>query len=754
MNISKESKKYSLLHQTALGAGPAPPADTCTIMCLPTQIPPKQHFLYQPILWTQEVWKNISIYKGNVLEITRLFNLLPVIEAYMEDTIGLYLMRNLVHNNASILQDALVQVQTDVWDTDRCTQRPSVLQQLCTAADIQQHPITTNYYFPLQQDLDIDLPVFFSTMAENLNPANVSPTTDDDRRFEAEFIDTNVLEELIQEQHQRDRSISTQPVEDQLTQSQYVPNGNMYLHRIDFKRIFRTPEKRCETFKRFFIALKKVDQHSAIRPVHVHDATRIPVINTPTQVQDPELIDIEKYHKSWTPNQRYGLSGQILIESSFPFDELVILLQPWLHKAYYQVSLSECQSSELVNIGVLIRVSYTLYKPDLIATTKSVIAALPEESRFDFSFRSDYWFCSAGKVNVIFVAVARDRLKQGIDYFCNMYNGTNTKLPLAIKLVFMPLYQIQLTQEMRERIGQEQRAWQDNEVAIFVQGFQDLATIVTLKDETKCSLRSLLLRIPNQPMNSRKALFHGIDRRPESTEWIAMKYNRADADIFKKRAPGLAYELAQMVVESDVEKIFINPTVGLNFGGEWRHSFSANTKSGRRMNPTPADPALLTHFHSVLDKLQPAAIKRPAITPDPPRHPMPPNNTSLQSYATRAASATFTSTTINRNPSQAHIGNHHTRTESVLVIEQYEARFVHVESRLDSVERTVNRSGDMLARLLRHNGINVDEDVGMDPTAGTMEIEPQTLPESGTKRVCPSSPSESSQRASSSQNHD
>lgn len=466
------------------------------------------------------------------------------------------------------------------------------------------------------------------------------------------------------------------------------------------------------------------------------------------------MIDIEKYHKSWTPNQRYGLSGQIIIESSFPFEELLLLLQPWLHTAYYQIALSECQSSELVMIGVLIRASYTLYKPDLIAATKSVIATLPEESRFDFSLRSDNWYCSAGKVNVIFVAVARDRLKQGIHYFCNMYNGTNTKLPLAIKLVFMPLYQIQLTPEMRERSGQEQQAWQDNEVAIFVQGFQDLTTIVTLKVDTKCSLHSLLLRIPNQPMNPQRALFQGINRCPESADWIAMKYNRADVDIFKKPAPSLAYELAQMVVESDVENYFINPTVGLKFGGEWRHSFSANTKSGRRVNPTPADPALLPHFHSVLDKLQPAAIKRPAIAPEQPRHPMQPTNASLQSYATQAASTTFTSTTIHRNPSQAHPGNHHTRTESVVVIEQYEARFVHVESRLESVERTVNKSGDMLARLLRHNGISIDEDATMDPSGGTMEIETQAVSESGTTRVCQSSPSELLHRAPSTQHHD
>lgn len=248
-------------------------------------------------------------------------------------------------------------------------------------------------------------------MAENINPVSATPKEKDERRFEAELIDTNILDLLIQEQ-QRDGDISTQTVDEALPQSQYTPHSSVYIHRIDVKRIFRTPEKRCKTFKRFFIALKKADQHAAIRPVHINDAVQVPVINSPTQVQDPELINVEKYHKSWTPNQRYGLSGQLLIESSFPCDELTQLLHPWLHTAYFQIALSECQSSELVTIGVLIRASYTLYEPDLIATTKSVIAALPEESRFDFSLRSDFWYCSAGKVNVLFVAVARDRLNK------------------------------------------------------------------------------------------------------------------------------------------------------------------------------------------------------------------------------------------------------------------------------------------------------------------------------------------------------
>ena len=175
-----------------------------------------------------------------------------------------------------------------------------------------------------------------------------------------------------------------------------------------------------------------------------------------------------------------------------------------------------------------------------------------------------------------------------------------------------------------------------------------------LHDGTKCSLRSLILRLPNNPQCLRKALFHGADRRPESEDWIAMKYHRDDEATFKKRAPSIAYELAQMVIEEDIPKIFVNSTVGLNFGGEWRQSFSANTKSGRRANPKPADPALLTHFQNVLGILQPAVVKRPAITPEPQRYTQHTNESMQSSYA-RAASTTFTSTTYNNNSNQVRV---------------------------------------------------------------------------------------------------
>jgi hypothetical protein len=716
------------------------------------RIPPKNHILYKPITWTQDVWRQIIQYQGNPTEITRLFNLFPAIEAYIEDTISLHLMRNIIQDSTNILLDDYVKIQTDDWETERATQNPSVLQQMCTAQKSQNF-LSKNFYFPLpiQTDHETAFLEFYSKMAENINPVSTTQKSPVNP-FDVDIIDMDNLASLISEQQQRDSDFPIEEQEAHIGTTQESLTADMYVHRIDIKRLFRTPEKRSEVFKKFFIALKKVDPHAAVRPVYTGDNNKIPILNSSTQVHNPDLLDIDKYHKSWTPNQRYGLSGQIVIETSHPFDDLVDKLFPWLNSTYYQIMLADCQTSELVTIGVLIRVSYTLCRTELIANTKAIISRLKGDSQFDFTIRADHWFCSIGRVNVLFVAVARDKLKPGMEYFCNMYNGVNTKVPMGATLLFIPLYQIQLTQEIREQIGQEQRAWQDSEIACFVNGFKDLSSIITLKDGTTCSLRSLILRLPNDSKCPRKALFHGVDRRPESEDWIAIKYHRDDEATFKKRAPGIAYELAQIVVDTDIPKLFVNPTVGLNFGGEWRNSFSANTKNGRRVNPKPTDPALLTHFQSVLGKLQPAVVKRPAITPEPRRY-SPQLDTAMNSSYARAASTTFTSTTYNNNSNQVTPGNRQTRTESVVVIEQYEARFVHVESRLTSVEKSVNKSGDMLAKLLRHNGIDVEDEETMAPSGGPMEIEQQRSQESGSKRICPTSQRTLSQHALSNSDH-
>ena len=79
-----------------------------------------------------------------------------------------------------------------------------------------------------------------------------------------------------------------------------------------------------------------------------------------------------------------------------------------------------------------------------------------------------------------------------------------------------------------------------------------------------------------------------------------------------------------------------------------------------------------------------------------------------------------------------------------MVIEQYEHRFVHMEGRLSTVEKSVSKSERMLDSLLRHHGISV-ETIEIDNNAtsttslsGPMELEHSGAMEGGTKRLCQS----------------
>ena len=245
------------------------------------------------------IWRNIAKYRGNAEEIERLFNLFPLVEAFIEDSIGLQLHKSNIRDSLDIVNDVFVKFQIDNWQTDRRPKYPSVLQQLSTTPSEISDSCSSNFYFPLDDLIDFhldycDLELMMSQ--PNINTVSVPTPASTGDEFNVDLIDLDSLETLIQAQQQKDLAAPRQEPEDLVSQTQSAVNTNMYLHRLDVKRIFKTPEKTCDTFKRFFIALKKVDPHASIRPVYAGDANRVPVINSSIQVQNPELLDISKYH--------------------------------------------------------------------------------------------------------------------------------------------------------------------------------------------------------------------------------------------------------------------------------------------------------------------------------------------------------------------------------------------------------------------------------------------------------------------------
>ena len=218
---------------------------------------------------------------------------------------------------------------------------------------------------------------------------------------------------------------------------------------------------------------------------------------------------------------------------------------------------------------------------------------------------------------------------------------------MGVMLWFVPTYQVEITEEVREKIVQEQRKWRGDEIASFVTGFHDLSTSVLLRTGARTTIRGLLFRFLTNDSNCpRKTLFHGADRCQVHEGWIYLKYHRDDAGIFRRRASCSAREINQMIEDGEEQKVFTNVDIGIQFGGEITKTYSITTQKSRSKHPAPMDSSILNHFNAFVRRMQNIAVKHHTATPDNTLRNM--NSSSLQqSYtsATRAASTTVTSTT-------------------------------------------------------------------------------------------------------------
>ena len=728
-------------------------------------------------MWAHNVWRKITEIKGGEEEIIKkYFAMLPILESHIDNLVDMKIFNSQreisKQSRETFLQDYYVSVNIDTWRVPTTTQKPSLLHQMCTAAKRYRDILASNYYFPLAigQEEEKDSHETMMNQVSTTNTTADTPINEEGTQnsYQVDLIDLETLESLIEEQRKNDLE-----VDDEIqTQNEEInkANGTVFVHRIELTRMLRmkTPEKIGESFKNFYISFKRADPHAVIRPFYKNDAYRIPSINDSTQVQKPDMLDVSRYHQGFRPNQRFSLTGKMVLETKLTFDELKSKLEPWLQKNYYEISLSECQTEELVTIGILNHSSFTLNRNDLTKSLKAMIRAQTKELQFEFSIRLDQWFCNAGVnggVPMLFVSVERSKIQEGTAFFCKLYNGENTRVPDGHKLWFIPTYQIDIPDEVRERIGQEQRSWRSAEVACYIYGLQDISNSVKLKSGLQTTIRNLLLSFPNgDPASSRRTLFHGVDRDSRKNEWIFVKYHTDDSDLFQRRARRLAYDLAQLVEVEDLPRLFLNPELGLEFGGEITKTYSAHSKKSKQ--PNPVNPRILQHYNSMVGKLQNVATKRPVAAPHETRR----HENEHQTYASSAARAMYTSTTHTRDVSTADNPNAtRTTTESVVVIQQYEQRFVQIENmcqenttRINRMEVTTSTTANMIKRLLIHSGIPLDAEVDDDTAAtsmltspsgsGRMDIDHEGASEGGTKRQCQSQHTQHSSSGTSTSN--
>ena len=146
--------------------------------------------------------------------------------------------------------------------------------------------------------------------------------------YHVDKIDLEQLDQLLAQQRVTDRDESMSQTQDTATQPQ-DQQKKVFVYRIELYRKFNSQTSIRDLFKSFYLAFRKVDPHAAIRPIYTNDASRIPSISAPTQVQKMEQIDLSRYHQGFVRNQIFSLTGKMVLESALEFDDLGNGLTPY-----------------------------------------------------------------------------------------------------------------------------------------------------------------------------------------------------------------------------------------------------------------------------------------------------------------------------------------------------------------------------------------------------------------------------------------
>jgi hypothetical protein len=111
------------------------------------------------------------------------------------------------------------------------------------------------------------------------------------------------------------------------------------------------------------------------------------------------------------------------------------------------MTISGCQSSDMVRIGFLSRVRGFTYRDDM----HDFIAATDRWKRNQFHFRLYFNIFSAGSKGkntyVLMIDVDRPNIEKAMAYFQQQFDGDKQNSPNKIAYIFFPLYRKTYTED-------------------------------------------------------------------------------------------------------------------------------------------------------------------------------------------------------------------------------------------------------------------------------------------------------------------
>jgi hypothetical protein len=141
----------------------------------------------------------------------------------------------------------------------------------------------------------------------------------------------------------------------------------------------------------------------------------------------------------------------------------------------------------------------------------------------------------------------------GLDFFCKPFDSVNPLSPCGISYPFFTLYQNQLSDGERFTIIQDINLHIGDVDIVHLYGFQDIETMVTLKQNVKIKLGKLLLALYANQTNNH--LFLQVEKETDP-EAIVCVFNKVDKETVMANIPFLSTYIKQCVIDTDLEKIF------------------------------------------------------------------------------------------------------------------------------------------------------------------------------------------------------
>jgi hypothetical protein len=250
------------------------------------------------------------------------------------------------------------------------------------------------------------------------------------------------------------------------------------------------------------------------------------------------------------------IAGDFHVLSSLPYNELSsnMIISNWVALQGYYMVKCDSQSSDMVKIGFLTGVCPFDWREDFRNEIKDM--ALWQSSPLQFRLFPGSLSCNKKCIMapVMMVELERDEVSSGLEFFCHAFTGDNPLSSCGLSYLFFTPYQNQLMDSECFNIIQDAIHHIGEVELLHLHGFQEIDTLVTLKQGINVQLQKLLLGLRAHQTNS--GLFVQIEREA-SLESLICAFNSINRESVMSNLPHLYLLIRNCILEEDYDKVFL-----------------------------------------------------------------------------------------------------------------------------------------------------------------------------------------------------